>query len=49
MNQYARSTAILELPAVLAMLEREAVSSLAKERARTLYPASDATPARRVV
>ena len=47
MNQYARSTAILELPAVLAMLEREAVSSLAKERARTLYPASDATEVRR--
>lgn len=41
MTQYERSTATLELPAVLAMLEHEAVSDLAKSRALTLAPSTD--------
>ena len=41
MTQYDRSAAILELPAVLAMLEREAVSEQAKARARALVPSAD--------
>ncbi len=47
MTQYLRSTATLELPAVLEMLEREAVSEMAKSRARALAPSTDETEVRR--
>ncbi len=47
MTQYERSTATLELPAVLAMLEHEAVSDLAKSRALTLAPSTDEAEVRR--
>lgn len=47
MTQYDRSTVTLELPAVLEMLEREAVSSEAKARARTLTPSTDEAEVRR--
>ena len=42
MNQYTRSCATLELPAVLEMLAREAVSGEAKARAGALTPSPDA-------
>ena len=38
MTLYERSAATLELPAVLAMLQREAVSDMAKVRAGALFP-----------
>ena len=47
MTQYERSAATLELPAVLAMLEREAVSDLAKARAAALTPSTDEAEVRR--
>lgn len=47
MTQYERSAVTLELPAVLAMLEREAVSDLAKTRARALSPSTDESEVRR--
>lgn len=47
MTQYDRSAVTLELPAVLAMLEREAVSELAKSRARSLSPSTDEAEVRR--
>ena len=47
MTQYDRSCAILELPAVLAMLEREAVSEAAKARARALAPSADEAEVKR--
>ena len=47
MTQYLRSTATLELPAVLEMLEREAVSEMAKSRARALTPSTDEAEVRR--
>ena len=47
MTQYLRSTATLELPAVLEMLEREAVSEMAKSRARALAPSTDEAEVRR--
>ncbi len=47
MTQYERSAATLELPAVLAMLEREAVSDLAKSRALALSPSTDEAEVRR--
>ena len=47
MTQYERSCLTLELPAVLAMLEREAVSAEAKARARTLMPSADEGEVRR--
>ena len=47
MTQYLRSTATLELPAVLEMLEREAVSEMAKSRARALTPSTDGAEVRR--
>ena len=47
MTQYERSAATLELPAVLAMLEREAVSDLAKARVAALTPSTDEAEVRR--
>ena len=47
MTQYDRSAVTLELPAVLAMLEREAVSEAAKVRARALAPSADEAEVRR--
>ena len=47
MTQYDRSAVTLELPAVLAMLEREAVSEAAKARARALAPSADEAEVRR--
>ena len=42
MNQYEKSVATLELPAVLEQLAQEAVSAGAKEKARSLSPCADA-------
>ncbi len=42
MNQYEKSVATLELPAVLDQLAQEAVSAGAKEKARSLSPCADA-------
>ena len=47
MTQYERSAATLELPAVLAMLEREAVSEAGKARAAALAPSPDEGEIRR--
>ena len=47
MTQYDRSAVTLELPAVLAMLEREAVSEAAKARARAIAPSADEAEVRR--
>ena len=47
MTQYERSAATLELPAVLAMLEREAVSEAGKARAAALAPSPDEGEVRR--
>ena len=47
MTLYERSAATLELPAVLAMLQREAVSDMAKVRAGALFPSTDANEVRR--
>ena len=47
MSQYSRSAATLELPAVLEMLAREAVSAEAKAAARALFPASEPGEVRR--
>ena len=47
MTQYERSAVTLELPAVLAMLAREAVSPEAKSRAAALSPSTDAAEVKR--
>ena len=47
MTQYERSCLTLELPAVLDMLAREAVSEAAKQRAAMLAPSADEAEVRR--
>ena len=49
MTQYEKSTATLELPAILEMLARKAVSEAAKERALALSPATDRASAARLL
>ena len=41
MTQYEKSAATLELPAILEMLAKRAVSDAAKERALALSPSTD--------
>lgn len=49
MTQYEKSAATLELPAILEMLARHAVSDAAKERALALSPATDAATVKRLL
>ena len=49
MTQYEKSAATLELPAILAMLARHAVSDAAKERALAVSPSSDAATVKRLL
>ena len=49
MTQYEKSASTLELPAILEMLARKAVSEAAKERALTLSPATDRASAARLL
>ena len=49
MTQYEKSAATLELPAILEMLARKAVSEAAKERALALSPATDRASAARLL
>ena len=48
MTQYEKSAATLELPAILAMLARHAVSDAAKERALAVSPSTDAATVKRL-
>ena len=49
MTQYEKSAATLELPAILAMLARHAVSDAAKERALAVSPSTDAATVKRLL
>lgn len=49
MTQYEKSASTLELPAILEMLARKAVSEAAKERALALSPATDRASAARLL
>ena len=49
MTQYERSAATLELPAILEMLAKRAVSEAAKERAMALSPTTDRAAAKRLL
>ena len=49
MTQYEKSAATLELPAILAMLTRHAVSDAAKERALAVSPSTDAATVKRLL
>ena len=49
MTQYEKSASTLELPAILEMLARKAVSEAAKERAMALSPATDRASAARLL
>ena len=49
MTQYEKSAATLELPAILAMLARHAVSDAARERALAVSPSTDAATVKRLL
>ena len=49
MTQYEKTAATLELPAILAMLARHAVSDAAKERALAVSPSTDAATVKRLL
>ena len=49
MTQYEKSAATLELPAILAMLARHAVSDAAKERTLAVSPSTDAATVKRLL
>ncbi len=46
---FDKSIRVLELPRVLELLERHAVSAAAKEKARSLTPSTDAAEVRRLL